>query len=160
MGVIMTLFCLCSRKVSATLPSVFMSRRIQKKSKSKPATKLFTYDRDIICLPKSYANEGLIKIPRKRAIREFLASNKLIGKIQLSSDMTESQIMEEIRSVFYEPMDDDPLFRIIILQPSGGDSKCLNIPVVSSSYKWTASAVAGKNAKVPIYILAENELEV
>ena len=34
------------------------------------------------------------------------------------------------------------------------------VPVLSESYKWTASAVAGRNAKVPIYILAEDQLEV
>ena len=47
-----------------------------------------------------------------------------------------------------------------ILQPSGGSSKSLSITALSSSYKWTAGAVAGKNSKMPIYILAEDPLEV
>ena len=34
------------------------------------------------------------------------------------------------------------------------------VPELSSSYRWTVGAVAGRNAKVPIYILAEDELEV
>ena len=34
------------------------------------------------------------------------------------------------------------------------------IPELSSSYKWTAASVAGRNAKTPIYIVAEDELEV
>ena len=42
----------------------------------------------------------------------------------------------------------------------GGTSKSLIIPALSSSYTWTASAVAGRNSKVPIYILAKVELKV
>lgn len=99
-------------------------------------------------------------IPRKRKAREFLAANKLIGKIRLVSAMTEQEIMDEIRSVFSFPMSNDPLFRFDILQSSGGVSKSLNIPVVSASYRWSAGAVAGKNSKVPIYILARDKLKV
>ena len=142
------------------LPSAFLGKRSQR-SGSKKAERVFTYDRDIICLPQSFAKkEGLIQIPRKRTAREFLAANKLIGKIRLTSAMSEDEIMDEIRSVFSVPMDSDPLFRFKILQSSGGGCKSLNVPVVSASYKWTAGAVAGKNAKVPIYILAMDRLEV
>ena len=129
--------------------------------KKKPADRVFTYDRDIICLPNSFLNdEGLVKIPRKQSVRDFLATNRLCGKIRLSSQMTEAEIMDEIRSVFEEPMDFDPLFNFKILQSSGGTSKSLTVPVQSASYKWTASSIAGKNARVPIYILAEDELKV
>ena len=34
------------------------------------------------------------------------------------------------------------------------------IPELSHSYRWTASAVAGRNAKTPIYIIADEPLEV
>ena len=34
------------------------------------------------------------------------------------------------------------------------------VPELSSSYKWSAGAVAGRNSKVPIYILAEDRLMV
>ena len=98
-----------------------------------------------------------MKIPRKK---EFFASNKLIGKIRLKSTMTESDIMDEIRSVFRKPMNEDLLFRFEILQHSGFGSKCLSIPEVSSSYEWSASSVAGKNPKSPIYILALDKLKV
>ena len=120
---------------------------------------MYTYDRDIICLPKSnsYTLDGLIKIPRKKSVRDYLASNRLIGKIRLHSEMSESAIMKEIRSVFSEPMNDSS-FKL--LQMSGGGSKTLSEPVVSSTYKWTASAVAGRNSKVPIYILASRDLKV
>lgn len=121
---------------------------------------MFTYDRDIICLPKSYSgSDRVVKIPRGQRAREYLAENGLLGKIRLTSDMTEDEIMGEIRSVFKRPMDDDPLFKFVILQPSGGSSKTLTIPALSSSYTWTASAVAG-NVKSPIYILAEDRLVV
>ena len=69
-------------------------------------------------------------------------------------------IFDEICSVFRGPMDDNDDFRFQILQPSGGDSRCLMIPELSDSYKWTPSAVAGRNAKAPIYILAGDRLNV
>lgn len=34
------------------------------------------------------------------------------------------------------------------------------IPELSNSYWWSASAVAGQNAKSPIYVLAEEPVEV
>ena len=123
--------------------------------------KVYTYDRDIICLPKYYHDQnGTIKIPRKSSEREILATNGLIGKIRLSSEMTEREIENEIRSVFKGPMQNNPLFDFEILQMAGGNSKSLIIPSVSSSFKWTASAVAGRNAKSPIYILALDTLKV
>ena len=90
----------------------------------------------------------------------MLGRNGLMGKIRLSSSMSEEMIMDEIRSVFRRPMEDKDNFMFPILQPSGGSSKSLSIPALSSSYKWTAGAVAGKNSKMPIYILAEDPLEV
>ena len=74
--------------------------------------------------------------------------------------MTELQIFDEIRSIFSCPMNEDMEFPIKIVQISGGGSKTLTVPVVSSTYKWTAGAVAGKNAKCPIYVLADDPLKV
>jgi hypothetical protein len=74
--------------------------------------------------------------------------------------MDEHDIFQEMRSVFRTPMGYDDRFRFTILQTSGGDSKSLMVPELSSSYKWTASAIAGRNAKVPIYVLAEDELQL
>lgn len=123
--------------------------------------RFFTYDRDIICLPRSFRTpSGLIPIPRQRDKREFLAVNKLIGKIRLTSEMSEKCILKEIRSLFKLPMDDDSDFQFEFLQQSGGGSKSLNVPVISSTFKWTASAVCGKNSKTPIYILAKDKLKV
>ena len=81
----------------------------------------------------------------------FLASNKVMGKIRLQSEMSEEATMKEIRSVFRQPMDNVSNFPFKVLQMSGGVSKTLSEPVLSASFKWTASAVAGRNSKVPIY---------
>ena len=97
---------------------------------------MYTYDRDIILLPKAFKDErGLVKVPRGQTCRESLAVNGLIGKICLTSEMTEEEIFDEIRSVFCTAMSQD-----------------LTFP--------TASAVAGKNAKAPVYILAGANLQV
>lgn len=92
--------------------------------------------------------------------RDYLAKNGLIGKIRLLSDMSEKEILREIRSVFREPMRNNRYFLFSILQLTGGASKSLTIPAVSPSFQWTASGVAGKNAKAPIYIIAREELKV
>ncbi len=104
--------------------------------------RLMSYDRDIMCFPKSYGKQSdLINIPKKRSRREFLAKNKLIGKIQMNSAMREDDIFEEIRACFRRPMRGNDSFRFKILQPSGGDTRCLMVPEVSESYKWSAGAV-------------------
>ena len=51
-------------------------------------------------------------------------------------------------------------FQFKMWQMSGGSSKIHNGTVVSSSFRWTVSAVAGWNSKVPIEILADAELSV
>lgn len=101
-----------------------------------------------------------LKIPRNPRTREYLGKNNLIGKIRLTSSVSEDNIFREICSVFSGPMNDQSLFDFKILQPAGGTSKSLTIPSLSSSYKWTASAVCGKSSKVPIYILAVDDLKV
>ena len=74
--------------------------------------------------------------------------------------MSEEDIFDEIRSVFKGPMGGNKNFKFNILQGAGGSSKTLVIPSVSSSYQWTASGVAPKNVKTPIYILAREPLKV
>ena len=141
------------------LPSSFLSRQ-QKRKKVAKGSKTFIYDRDILCLPYNYMVGNSIPIPCSKHMRNFLASNGLIGKIRLSSSMTEEEIMSEIRSVFSIPMRNESNFGFKILQPSGGSSKSLSVPALSSSFKWTASAIAGKNSKMPIYVLASDDLKV
>jgi len=144
------------------LPSTFLKRRREKTNSTKGKGKLFQYERDIVLLPKSYESmSGSIKIPRAHDSWEFLARNGLMGKICLSSSMSESEIMTESFSVFRHAMRDDPNFPFIILQQAGGSSRSLVKPSLSASFRWTASSsVAGQNVKVPIYILAGADLKV
>ena len=72
--------------------------------------------------------------------------------------MTQNEIFDEIRSVFRGPMNGDNTFLFDVLQPTGGKSKSLTRPALSSTYRWTASAIVPKNAKVPLYILAKGDL--
>ena len=113
------------------LPTTFqMASHLQKcsakKSKGKKTStgqRMYTYDSHIICLPKSHlGKDGLVRIPRKKSLRDYLAMNKLVGKIRLTSDMSEGAIFREIRSVFEGPMAGNLLFRFKILQTCGGGS--------------------------------------
>lgn len=99
-------------------------------------------------------------MPRKKSVRLALAINKLVGKIQLNSSMDEEDIYQEIRSVFRAPMNYNDHFEFKVLQTSGGDSRSLVVPQLSSSYRWTAGAICGRNARTPIYILAVDQLLV
>ena len=114
------------RQPSNVLPSMFLGRRgcSQSGPKSKRA-KATTYDRDIVCPPKSYlAQGGRYAIPR-RETRADLASKGLIGKLRLVSEMEEDEIMAEIRSVFAEAMGNDPDFPFVLLQRCGPGSNTL-----------------------------------
>ena len=155
--------CRCLSRPSGFKLPAHLEKQAKKRSKEKKCgnQRVYTYDRDIICLPKSHiGKDGLVKIPRKKSMRDYLAMNHLIGKIRLNSDMSEGEIFQEIRSVFDGPMAGADNFPFRILQTCGGGSKTLSTPVLSSSFKWTANAVAGRNAKAPIYILAEDDLVV
>lgn len=110
-------------------------------------------------MPNSFLIDGKVTIPRS-GLREELASNGLIGKIRLYSSMNEAEIFDEIRSVFHTPMNDRDDFRFTVLQPAGGGSKSLIVPALSPTYQYTASATAGKNSKMPIYVLALDDLKV
>ena len=74
--------------------------------------------------------------------------------------MTQEDIYDEIRSVFRGPMKGDSTFHFDVLQPTGGRNKTLTIPALSSSFKWTSSAIVPKNAKSPLYILAKESLQL
>ena len=127
------------------LPS-YLKRKVGEQSTRKPkkvkTTK--TWDRDILCIPQSRVSlqrGGNISYPRGR-YRAQLARSGLIGKLHLTSVMTEEEVAEEIRSVFKEPMGNDPHFPFTYLQPTGGGSKLLTIPSQSSTFKWTPQQVA------------------
>ena len=143
------------------LPSAFGKRFIQKGGTKAKKAKIFSYDRDIICLPNYMRKGDGIQIPRNKKTREFLGRNGLIGKIHLESSMTEEEIFLEICSVFQNAMGGSKTFAFDeVLQHAGGSSKMLTVPALSSSFKWTASCVASKSPKTPIYILAIDDVKV
>ena len=88
-----------------------------------------------------------LPIPRGNESKQYLARHGLLGNITLTSDMTEVQIFNEVSSVFNDSFGGQEIFRFLILQPTGGFSKSLPIPRISSQYKWSASSVAGKMPK-------------
>ena len=122
-----------------------------------------TWDRDVMCLPKSrksLALNGTIKYPRGK-YRSELAALGLVGKIHLTSEMTDADVRNEITSVFKVPMKNDPNFPFVYLQSTGGGSKSMIIPPQSSSFKWTPQQVAKLGGQSGlIYILAQAELSL
>ena len=145
-------------KTTPTLPS-FLAKRKRSAAKSALPARMYTYDREIVCFPHAFVSaKGLVKIHRKQSTRDYLLMNKLVGNVRLRSDMTKDELMSEIRSVFSIPMRLDSLFQFKILKTCGGGNRSLSICQTSTSYKWTASTIAGKNSKCPIYILAEDDL--
>lgn len=153
---------MCSRVPQAhILPSYL--RRNQGGSKAKKSKTVQVWDRDIICLPLSRRNyssnsNASIAYPRGR-YRSELGSMGLIGKIHLTSEMTEEDIKQEIRTVFQGPMGGDLEFPFVFLQPAGEGSRTLVIPAQSSTYRWTAQQVARLGGqKKTTYILAQADM--
>ena len=116
-----------------------------------------------MCLPFKDYKESKIIVPRGE-YRISLSTAGLIGKIEISSTMSEIDIRKEICPVFAQPMGlnpdcNDELFPFEYLQPTGQGSKCLCIPSTSSGFKWTAQQVAAlsKHGR-PIYIRASKPL--
>lgn len=122
-----------------------------------------TWDRDILCLPQSVRNKskgGNLSYPRGK-YRSTLANYGLIGKVHLTSEMTDEDVAYEIRSVFKEPMGHDPNFPFLYLQSTGSGSNSLTIPCQSSSFKWTPQQVARLGGqRGMIYILAQADLKL
>lgn len=147
---------LCRAQGQVNLPSISLKRRSGNTKGKKPKTTL--YDRDIVCLPFSYPSSGgRYAIPRKES-RAFLASQGLIGKIRLSSDMDEDEILREIRSVFSVAMAYDTTFPITLLQWCGSGVNALAVPSLSQSFAWTAREVIRLAGQGCIYVKAEKEL--
>ena len=108
-------------------------------------TKVTTYMRDIICLPKDYTPAD--RIPRgERAFNSgtkmaLLASCNLILACQ-------QRKYTEICSVFSKPMglsdphDPDQTFPFQYLQRAGAGSRSLCCPSISESFQWSGIQVA------------------
>lgn len=84
-----------------------------------------------------------------------------MGKLHISSDMNENDVLSEIRSVFKDAMKNDPNFPFKLLQSTGEGSRSLAIPPVSDTFHWTAQQVARLGgSRGCIYILAEADLNM
>ena len=71
-----------------------------------------TWDRDILSIPKGTTRSGVgsgITYPRGK-YRAYLASAGLIGKLHLTSEMSDKDVEQEIRSIFRGPMQNNPVF--------------------------------------------------
>ena len=125
------------------LPSFI--KRSQPGHQIKKRKTIQSWDRDIVCLPQSRMNHSAgtssFSYPRGR-YRALLGKMGLIGKIHLSSDMSENDVKQEIRTVFQGPMGNDLNFPFTFLQGAGEGTKTLVIPSVSPNYHWTAQQVA------------------
>ena len=150
------------RSASIILPSHLKRRRSEKSEGSAAVKKgkVTIWDRDVICLPQSCANQNHVCFPRGK-YRAILGKAGLIGKLRLTSHMTPSEVWDEIRSAFRVQMDGRRDFPFDYLQPTGCGSYSLMIPNVSSLFDWTPQQVAKlSNAKGSIYILARDKLTV
>ena len=72
------------------MPSYFL-RKFKRNTKLK--ARFYTYDCDIICLPRRSVDSHIIPIPRNR---EKLCEDSLVGRIRLTSEMSEEDIFAEI----------------------------------------------------------------
>lgn len=151
--------CRLGPSASVVLPSFLKRRRsnAERTANIKRAKPVQCWDRDIICLPDEH---GVSRVPYPRGkYRAKLAALGLIGKIRLLSSMTVQEVENEIRSVFKKPMGSIADFPFQYLQSTGGGSRTLTVPCVSSSFSWTAQQVAKLGSSVqPIYIMAKDEL--
>lgn len=154
---------MCRSRPSAcvVLPSYLKRKREQDGAAGKAlkCPKPQIWDRDIICLPQQNNSKDICYLRGKH--RVWLGSQGLIGKIRLVSTMTLEAVESEVRSVFCKAMGGRDDFPFVFLQPTGAGSHCLSMPVVSTSFQWTAQQVArlGGN-KLSIYVMAMDELEL
>ena len=141
-------------------PSLFKRTRNMTKS----STVARRYVRDIMCLPMEGRKGSKVTIPRGEYRSNLIAAG-LMGKVDISSSMTEFEVRSEICKVFHRAMGlsqndcTEELFPFEYLQSGGQGCKSLCIPSVSSSFEWTGEHVAAlaKSGKI-IYVLASKAL--
>ena len=73
---------------------------VRKRPKTRASnTKVTTYVRDIICLPKDYTTADRIVIPRGER-RSILAQNGLVSKLQFDSGMSAEEVHGDLQCFF------------------------------------------------------------
>ena len=88
------------RQALSILPSYLRRNGEERNAKTKKSEVIKTWDRDIVCLPSTFMGKNNhIPFPRGKS-RAYLARNGLVGKLHISSDMNENDVLSEIRSVF------------------------------------------------------------
>ena len=97
------------------MPSSFLKKAVAVE-RNKTKGRYYTYDRTIVCLPTDCCASNVIRIPRNR---QSLYEDGLIGKIRLTSEMSEDDIFAEIHSVFRVPMAGNDGFLFDVLQSTG-----------------------------------------
>lgn len=122
--------------------------------------------RDIVLLPEEFRSEnGSICIPRSTR-REKLGKAGLVGKIEITSSMTEDEVRSEICEVFAVPMGltvedikNGTRFQFSYLLRSGCNSRTLCVPTVKDTFQWNGKQVASlaKSGSF-IYLLAREPL--
>lgn len=126
------------------------------KGKQKKVT-VKTWSKDIVCLPVDYHSQSQ-ELPFPRGSRRAqLAKSGLIGKVSLSSTMSEADMRAEICSVFSAAFGEENNFPFKFLQMIGGGARCLTVPCTSPTFEWTAQDVASSAGKGAVYILAEKQ---
>ena len=148
-----------------TPPTLMRSRRRGAKHET---AKIITYMRDTILLPAEYLNRnGDILIPRSTN-RTKLGKAGLVGKIEINSTMSDTDVRKEICQVFARPMGctsedikNGQLFSFSYLQKTGEGSKALCVPSVKEGFEWNGKRVASlAKAGSIIYLLARDKLPV
>lgn len=107
-----------------------------------------TYVRDIVLLPVEFRSEnGSICIPQSTR-REKLGKVGLVGKVEITSSMTEDEVHSAICEVFAVPMGlmvevikNRTRFQFSYLLRSGCNSRTLHVPTVKDTLQWNRKQV-------------------
>lgn len=151
-----------SKRPKYSAPTIFENLRNRRSGRQGQPSKVISYDRDVILLPREFkGRSGDISIPRITR-RNKLGQAGLVGKIELNSSMSDDEVRTEICQVFAVPMGlieedikDGRFFPFLYLQRTGAGSISLCIPTVKESFEWSGKKVASlaKSAGY-IYLLA------
>ena len=103
----------------------------------------------IVCLPVDYHSRSQELLIPRGSRRTQLAKAGLIGKMLLSSAMSEADTRAEISSVFSVAFDEEKNFPFNFLQTIGGGSWCLTVPCTSPSFSGQPRIWCPQLGKVP-----------
>lgn len=110
------------------------------------------YTKDVVCLP--FSSASTIRIPRGDS-RAKLAQDGLVGKISFTSDWTETELRDEMTSIFRRTfgLSIGQSFPFEYLSTIKGSKKLMK-PNVSSSFQWGGREVGSITSTTCLYIMA------